>query len=246
MDRQDKPVYMEDDKIVVLYVVAYTREHGKMSTVKKCANEEPWYYKIVRKFALPKDADLSAQPSTNVGELTNLGKGPESRKKKRVPAVAAAPKKLDTLKADILREEKKKGTRRVSDPWCDFVVVSDTLEGLAPVAVRKPKVEPRDTTDIPTSNPNDPIDLESSPEPLVRTKAVKRKPESEAAAYPAKKIIRKRISKKGNLNAIATKLSPEKPVPHVLVESSSIFNDDLPPSPPCASIREQLEGTKAV
>ncbi|KAJ0746409.1 hypothetical protein HanOQP8_Chr05g0177281 [Helianthus annuus] len=218
-DRHDKPVYVEDDKIVALYVVAYKREHGKMTTVQKGVNEESWYHQIVRNFALPRDADLSAQPSTNVGELTNLGIGPESRKKKCAPAITTVPKKVDATKAKVPKEEKK--------------------------AMRKPKAEPRDTVDLPVPNPDDPIDLDSSPEPLLRAKEVKRKPESEAAAQPAKKIIRKRISKKGNLDAFATKLSPEKPIPPVHVESSSVFNDDLPPSPPRASIREQLEGSKA-
>ncbi|KAM0045739.1 hypothetical protein Hdeb2414_s0009g00307531 [Helianthus debilis subsp. tardiflorus] len=208
-ERHDKPVYVEDDKIVALYVVVYRREHGKMTTVQKGANEEPWYHQTVRNFALRRDADLSVQPSTNVGELTNLGMGHESKKKKRAPTATVAPKKLGTLKADALMEEKKKGTRLVSEPWCDYVVVSDTLEGLAAVAVRKPKAEPRDTADIPASNPGDPIDLESSPEPLVRTKAVKRKqPEGGATAQPVKKIGRKKISKKGNLDALAAKLSP--------------------------------------
>ncbi|MFS7917210.1 hypothetical protein Hanom_Chr03g00186401 [Helianthus anomalus] len=32
-DRHDKPVYVEDDNIVALYVVAYKRENGKMTTV---------------------------------------------------------------------------------------------------------------------------------------------------------------------------------------------------------------------
>ncbi|KAJ0788758.1 hypothetical protein HanPI659440_Chr05g0195651 [Helianthus annuus] len=231
MDRQNKPMYMEDDKIVALYVMAYKRECGKMSTVKKGANEDPLYYQIARNFVLPRDVDLSI--------------GPESRKKKRAPIATAVPKKLETLKADVLREEKKKGTRLVSDPWCDYVVVSNTLEGLAPVAVRKPKAEPRDTADIPVSNPDDPIDLESSPKPLRRTKAVKRKPESEAVAQPAKKLTWKKIIKKGNLDTLATKLSPEKLTSSVRVESPSIFNDDLLPSPPRASIKEQLEGTKA-
>ncbi|MFS7986858.1 hypothetical protein Hanom_Chr11g01015201 [Helianthus anomalus] len=175
-------------------------------------------------------------------ELTNLGLGPESKKKKRVPATTVAPNKFDTLKADVLKDEKKKGTHLVSDPWCDYIVVSDTLEGLAPVAVWKPKPEPRDTTDIPVANLEDPIDVESSPEPLLRIKAVKRKqPESEATAQPTKKITRKRISKKGNLDAFVAKLCPggyllnfcftilqvnmnfsfaEKPVPSVRVESS--------------------------
>ncbi|MFS7969583.1 hypothetical protein Hanom_Chr09g00810931 [Helianthus anomalus] len=220
---------------VALYVVAYKRENGKMTTVQKGANEEPWYHQIVKNFALPKDADLNVQPSTDVGELTNLGVGPESKKKKSAPAATAVPKKFDTLKASVLKEEKKKGTRLVSEPWCDYVVVSDTLEGLASVAVRKPKPEPRDTADILVANPEDPIDLESSPEPLLRTKAVKRKQlEGEVGVQPAKRITRKKISKK------------ERPVPSVCAESSSVFNDDLPPSAPCASIKEQLEGTKTV
>ncbi|KAF5781640.1 hypothetical protein HanXRQr2_Chr11g0486131 [Helianthus annuus] len=46
-ERHDKPVYVEDDKIVALYVVVYKREHGKMTTVQKSANEEPWYHQIV-------------------------------------------------------------------------------------------------------------------------------------------------------------------------------------------------------
>ncbi|MFS7888906.1 hypothetical protein Hanom_Chr00s000002g01600531 [Helianthus anomalus] len=213
-ERHDKPVYVEDDMIVALYVLAYKRENGKMTTVQKGANEEPWYHQIVKNFELRKDADLSVQPSSDV---------------------------------DVLKEEKKKGTRLVSEPWCDYVVVSDTLEGLAPVAVRKPKLEPRDTACIPVSNPDDPIDLESSPEPLLRTKEVKRKqPKCEAVAQPAKKITRKRISKNDNLDAFSMKLSPGEPVPSIRVESSSVFNDDLPPSPPHTSIRKQLEGTKTV
>ncbi|MFS7930407.1 hypothetical protein Hanom_Chr04g00343971 [Helianthus anomalus] len=193
----DKLVYVEDDKIVSLYVVAYKREKGKMATMHKGADEETWYHQIVTNFALPKDADLNAQPSAGVGELINLGVGPESKKKNRGPVTSTISKKVDAPKADILKEEKKKGTRLVSKPWCDYVVLSDTLEDLAPVAVKKPKPEPRDTADIPVSNPDDPIDGESSPEPFVSPKAVKRKqPEGEATAQPTKKITRKKISKK--------------------------------------------------
>ncbi|MFS8015157.1 hypothetical protein Hanom_Chr15g01353061 [Helianthus anomalus] len=36
----------------------------------------------------------------------------------------------------------KKATRHSSDSWCDYVVVSDSLEGLAPVVMKKPKAEP--------------------------------------------------------------------------------------------------------
>ncbi|KAL9993541.1 hypothetical protein Hdeb2414_s0033g00721471 [Helianthus debilis subsp. tardiflorus] len=183
-ERHDKPVYVEDDKIVALYILAYKKENGKMTTVQKGANEETWYHQIVKNFVLSKDADLNAQPSTDVGSCA--------------------------------------------------------------CSCEKTKPEPRDTEDISVPNPEDPIDLESSPEPLLRTKAVKRKPDSEAAAQPTKKITRKKISKKGNLDALAAKLSPERPVPSVHVESSSVFNDDLSPSLPRTSIREQLEGIKTV
>ncbi|KAJ0765954.1 hypothetical protein HanPI659440_Chr08g0309721 [Helianthus annuus] len=208
MEREDKLVYMEGDKIVSLYVVAYKREGGKMATMQKKADEKLWYLRIVRNFALPRDEDLSVQPSTGAGELTNLGIGPE--KKKRAPAVNIALKKTDMAKAQSSKVKnakgEKKGTRHSPDSWCDYVVVSDSLEGLAPVVVRKPKAEPRDTTDIPDLNPEDPIDLESSPEPLVKTWAGKRKHvEVEAEAHPAKKIPRKKISKRGNLDAFIVK-----------------------------------------
>ncbi|MFS7987171.1 hypothetical protein Hanom_Chr11g01019311 [Helianthus anomalus] len=119
------------------------------------------------------------------------------------------------------------------------------LEGLAPVVIKKPKPEPHDTMDIPASNPDEPIDLDSSPEPLVRTKAVKRKQaDVEATTQPTKKVLRRKNGKRGNLDAFVTKIS--------LADSFCsrgvviCFNDDLPPSSPRASIREQLEGTKAV
>ncbi|KAJ0727096.1 hypothetical protein HanPI659440_Chr12g0477971 [Helianthus annuus] len=154
----------------------------------------------MKNFALPKDADLNAQPSTDVGELMNLGVDPESKKKKRRPVASTISKKTDAPKADILKEEKKKGMHLVFEPWCDYVVVSNTLEGLVPVVVKQPKAEPRETADIPPSNPEEPIDLESSLEPLVRTKVVKRKkPEGEAAAQPATKILRKKLARRAIL-----------------------------------------------
>ncbi|MFS7906271.1 hypothetical protein Hanom_Chr01g00057341 [Helianthus anomalus] len=102
-----------------------------------------------------------------------------------------------------------KGTRHSSVSWCDYVVVSDTLEGIAPVVVKKPKAEPRDTADIPASNPNDPIDLESSPEPLVKTKTGKRKQvEVEVEAQCAKKVPKRKFGKRGNLDAFIAKPLP--------------------------------------
>ncbi|MFS7906268.1 hypothetical protein Hanom_Chr01g00057311 [Helianthus anomalus] len=247
MEREDKPIYMEGDKIVSLYVVAYKRETGKMVAVPKRADKELWYLQIVKNFALPRDEDLAAQPPTGVvGEFTNLGIGP--KKKKRVPTVNIAPKKIDTLKAQSKNVKgAKKGTRHSSVSWCDYVVVSDMLEGIAPVVVKKPKAEPRDTADIPASNPDDPIDLESSPESLVKMKTGKRKQvEVEAEAQPAKKVPKRKIRKRGNLDAFIAKPLPEKPAPTARAEPSFVVNDDLPPSPPRASIGERLEGTKAV
>ncbi|KAJ0733757.1 hypothetical protein HanPI659440_Chr11g0412011 [Helianthus annuus] len=164
---------------------------------------------------------------------------------RRAPAATAAPKKVDAPKVKVPKEENK-GTRLFSEPWCDYVVVSNTLEGLAPVAISKSKPEPRDTADIPVQNPDDPIDLYSSPEPLLRTKAMKRKQsEGGAMAQPVKKIGRKKIGKKGNLDAFVAKVSPEKPIPPAHQESS-VFNDDFPLSPPRTSIKEQLESTQTV
>ncbi|KAF5821517.1 hypothetical protein HanXRQr2_Chr01g0014931 [Helianthus annuus] len=133
-----------------------------------------------------------------------------------------------------------------SDSWCDYVVVSDSLEGLAPAVVRKPKAEPRDTADIPPSNPDDPIDLESSPEHLLKPKAGKRKQtDTEAEGQPAKKVQRKKITRRGKLDAFIAKPVLEKPSSPVHAEPSSAVNEDLPPSPPRAPISEQLESTKA-
>ncbi|KAJ0856792.1 hypothetical protein HanRHA438_Chr13g0582511 [Helianthus annuus] len=70
MDREDKPVYMEDGKIVSLCVVAYERRGGKMATVPKRVDEELWYLHIVKNFALPQDEDLAAQPPTGTGKFT--------------------------------------------------------------------------------------------------------------------------------------------------------------------------------
>ncbi|KAJ0578236.1 hypothetical protein HanIR_Chr05g0245091 [Helianthus annuus] len=175
MNREDKPVYMECDKVVSLYVVAFEREGGKIDTIPMQPDEELWYHRIVKNFVLPRDDDLAAQPAVGAGELSNLGIGPE--KKKRAPVATAALKKSGVEKAQTSKTKnlggEKKGMRRSSDSWCDYVVVSDSLEGLAPTVVRRPKPEPRDTADIPPSNPDDPIDLESSPEHLLRTKAGK-------------------------------------------------------------------------
>ncbi|KAM0055586.1 hypothetical protein Hdeb2414_s0006g00207911 [Helianthus debilis subsp. tardiflorus] len=48
MNREDKAVYMDDGKVVSLYVVAFEREGGKMATVPKRVDEELWYLQIVK------------------------------------------------------------------------------------------------------------------------------------------------------------------------------------------------------
>ncbi|MFS7999174.1 hypothetical protein Hanom_Chr12g01162891 [Helianthus anomalus] len=101
--------------------------------------------------------------------------------------------------------------RRSSDSWCDYVVVSDSLKGLAPVVIRRRKPEPRDTADIPPSNPDDPIDVESSLERLVRKKIGKRKqPDVETGGQPVKKIQRKKITRRCNLDAFISEPVPCK------------------------------------
>ncbi|MFS8034087.1 hypothetical protein Hanom_Chr17g01577081 [Helianthus anomalus] len=248
MNREDKPVYMEGDKVVSLYVVAFEREGGKIVTVPKKPDEELWYQRIASNFIFLHDQDLTAQPSSGVGELTNLGIGPE--KKRRAPTVATAPKMSDADKAQSSKAKnvrgETKGKRHSSDSWCDYVVVSDSLEDLAPAVVRRPKSEPRDTVDIPPSNPDDPIDLESSPVHLLRKKSGKRKQTGTGAeGQPVKKVQKKKITRRGNLDAFITKPVLEKPSSHVPAEPSSVVNEDLPPSPPRAPINEHLESTEA-
>ncbi|MFS7955420.1 hypothetical protein Hanom_Chr07g00642411 [Helianthus anomalus] len=94
--------------------------------------------------------------------------------------------------------------------------------------MKKPKAEPRDPANIPTLNADDTINLESSPEPLLRTKVQKRK-----------------ITRRGNLDAFIAKPPSEKPSSLVHAKPSSAVSEDLPPSPPHAPISEQLESTKA-
>ncbi|MFS7959988.1 hypothetical protein Hanom_Chr08g00697611 [Helianthus anomalus] len=204
MNREEKPVYMEGDKgkiwVVSLYVVVFEREGGKMATVPKKPDEELWYHRIVRNFALPRDDELAAQPAA---------------------------------------------------------------------VVRRPKPEPRYTANIPPSNPDDPIDLESSPEHLLRKKAGKRKQaDAEAEGQPEKKVRRKKITRRGNLDAFIAKpvhgrcyslfsllyalnncdlcvCLAENPNSPVHTEPSSVVNEDLPPSPPRAFVTKQLENAGA-
>ncbi|KAJ0447759.1 hypothetical protein HanHA89_Chr17g0708981 [Helianthus annuus] len=69
MNREEKPVYMEGDKIVSLYVVAFEREGVKMATIAKMSDEELWYHRIVSNFALSRDDDLTAQPPAGAGKF---------------------------------------------------------------------------------------------------------------------------------------------------------------------------------
>ncbi|KAJ0494915.1 hypothetical protein HanIR_Chr12g0602931 [Helianthus annuus] len=183
-----------------------------------------------------------------IGELSNLGIGPE--KKKCAPTANITLKKTDTAKAQSSKVKNVKGeknvTRHSSDSWCDYVVVSDSLEGLVPVVVRKPKAELRDVADIPASNADDPIDLESSPEPFLRTKTGKiKQAEVDAEAQPAKKVQKRKITRRGYLDAFIAKPPSEKPTSPVHAEPSSAVNEDLPPSPLRAPISELLESSKA-
>ncbi|KAM0055252.1 hypothetical protein Hdeb2414_s0006g00203961 [Helianthus debilis subsp. tardiflorus] len=72
MNRADKPVYMEDGKVVSLYVVALEREGKKMATFPKKADEELWYLRIVKNFVLPRDEESAAQPPPGAGKYAFL------------------------------------------------------------------------------------------------------------------------------------------------------------------------------
>ncbi|MFS7918813.1 hypothetical protein Hanom_Chr03g00205551 [Helianthus anomalus] len=234
---------MEGDKVVSMYVVSFEREGGKMTTIPKKPDEELWYYHIVRNFVLPQDDDLAAQL---LALLSNLGIGPE--KKKRAPAVTVALKKNEVEKVQPSRGRnvggEKKVTCRSSDFWCDYVMVSDSLEDLAPAVVRRPKPEPKDTSDIPPSNPDDHIDLESSPERLLRKKAGKRKQSDvDAEGQSAKKVQKKKITRRGNLDAFTANPLLEKPDSSVHREPSSVVTEELPHPPPHDFVADPLKNT---
>ncbi|KAJ0577431.1 hypothetical protein HanIR_Chr05g0235891 [Helianthus annuus] len=234
---------LSSNVVVSLYVVAFKREGGRMGTIKKKPEEELWYHRIVGNFVLPRDADLSVHPAAGAGELSNLGIGPE--KKRRATTSNVAPKKSDAEKTQSSKAKnvgEKKGMRHSSDK-CDYVVVSDTLEGLAPaVTIRRPKPEPKDSADIPPSNPEDPIDLESSPEHLVQRGASKRKQsDTDAEGQPPKKVQRKKITRRGNLDAFVTESVPEVSVTSIPTNLQSVVNEELPSTPPRASVADQLK-----
>ncbi|XP_022023665.1 uncharacterized protein LOC110923918 [Helianthus annuus] len=216
MNREEEPAYME---VVSLHVVAFERKGGKMATVAKKPDKELWYHRILRNFVLPRDDDLAAQPAAGAGELSNLGIGPE--KKRRVPTTTTTPKKSDAEKAQPSKAKSVGGEKKV---------------------MRRPKSEPKDAADIPPSNLDDPIDLESSPEHLLRKKTGKRKQvDVEAEGQPEKKARRKKITRRGNLDAFIAKPVLEVPNSPVYTEPESVVNEELPPSPPRASVVEQLK-----
>ncbi|KAM0055585.1 hypothetical protein Hdeb2414_s0006g00207901 [Helianthus debilis subsp. tardiflorus] len=126
------------------------------------------------------------------------------------------------------------------------MVVSDSLDGLAPVVVMKPKAEPRDAADVPVLTLDDPIYLESSLEHLLKTRAGKRKQaEVESEAQPSKKVQQRKISRWGNLDAFIAKPPPENPTSPVHAEPSSAVKEELLPSPVRSPIIEQLKSTQA-
>ncbi|KAJ0518627.1 hypothetical protein HanLR1_Chr11g0417371 [Helianthus annuus] len=224
MERDDKPVYTEDGHIVSLYVVAFKREGGRMGTIKKKPEEELWYHRIVRNFVLPRDVDLSVQPTAGAGELLNLGIGPE--KKKCATTSTSASKRSEAVKVQPLKV-KNVGEKKVT--------------------VQEPKPEPRDSADIPPPNPNEPIDLDSSPEHLVHRKVGKMKQtDTGAEGQPPKKVQRKKITRKGNLDAFVSESVPEVPVAPIPTKLQSVVNEELPSTPPHASVADQLEPTEVV
>ncbi|KAJ0577606.1 hypothetical protein HanIR_Chr05g0237941 [Helianthus annuus] len=237
-----------DDKTCLFLCMSLPSRGKAVEWVQSRKNqEELWYHRIVGNFVLPRDADLSIHPAAGAGELLNLGTGPE--KKRRATTSASSSKRGEAVKVQPLKMKnvgEKKGTRRSPDSRCDYVVVSDSLEGLAPVVtVREPKPEPRDSAGVPPSNPNEPIDLDSSPEHLVHRKAGKRKQaDTGAEDQPPKKVQRKKITRKGNLDAFVSESVPEVPVSPAPIEIPFVVNKELPPTPPRAAVADPLESSK--
>ncbi|MFS7902617.1 hypothetical protein Hanom_Chr01g00013361 [Helianthus anomalus] len=74
----------------------------KMADVPKKADEELWYFRIVKNFVLPRGEDLAAQPAT--------GAGPE--KKKHAPAATTAPRKNDAENAQSSKAKNVRGEKK--------------------------------------------------------------------------------------------------------------------------------------
>ena len=152
-----------------------------------------------------------------------LGIGPESKKKTRLTGTAAAQAGVGASTETAPQPEKpqptKKGKRVVPDSWCDYVVVSDSWDGLAPAALRKPKKE-KVEVEAPPSKPDEPLDIPSSPEVGLITRESKRKETSPAAAPtppPSKKQATSRIGKRGNLDKVAGQFSAGNQLLHMLI-----------------------------
>ena len=133
-----------------------------------------------------------------------MGVGPDSKKKKKPDAAPSKP-------VAAPKREAPKGTRLKSSSRFDYVVVSDSLEGLAPVGLKKPKAEPVDPATLPPTNPGEPLEIPSSPEEGLERRASRKRKEAEVAPpVPPVKIARPRIGKRGNLSVVAEKFSPGK------------------------------------
>ncbi|KAJ0479086.1 hypothetical protein HanRHA438_Chr13g0577271 [Helianthus annuus] len=147
--------------------------------------------------------------------------GPE--KKKRATTSNVAPKKSDAEKTQ---------SSKAKNVW------------EKKVTIRRPKPDPKDSANIPPSNPEDTIDLESSPEHLVQRGASKRKQtDTDAEGQPPKKVQRKKITRKGNLDAFVTESVPVT-VAHIPTELQSVENEEPPSTPPHASVADQLKPTE--
>ncbi|MFS7913255.1 hypothetical protein Hanom_Chr02g00139701 [Helianthus anomalus] len=223
MNREDKPVYMEGDKGKIWGLP------GLLPFLALC-----WLcFFFLNLSSLPSFAVVSLYVvafEREGGKMATIPKKPDEELwYHRIARNFVFPRDEDLT----AQPSSSVGMRRSSDSWCDYVVVSDSL-GLAPAVVRRPKSEPRDTADIPPSNPDDPIDLDSSPKRLLRKKAGKGKQtDAEVEGPPVKKVQRKKIAR------------IEKPSSLVPAEPSSVVNEELPPSPPRAPTNERFKSTDA-
>ncbi|MFS7904978.1 hypothetical protein Hanom_Chr01g00042371 [Helianthus anomalus] len=160
-------------------------------------------------------------------------------KKKRATIATAAPKKSDVEKAQSSKAKnvggEKKGMHNSSDSWCDYVVVSDSLVGLAPaVIVRRPKPEPKDTAAIPLSNQMIPLIWN----PALSTWCERKQGKQNRLVLRLKVSLQRRSrGRKLPRKAIWMPLF-QKPLP--------VVNEELPPSPPRASIADLLQSTEVL
>ncbi|XP_021975072.1 eukaryotic translation initiation factor 5B-like [Helianthus annuus] len=138
---KEVPVLKIGDQEAQLYQAAFATFGGSMGVRQLRDDEESWYDQIKGNFMYPVDGAFASPPTTTEGVLRDLGIDPEEKKKK--------PLKKKKTKVDSEVTNKGTGTSRATAVAVkgtlrlrqrdldDYVMISDSLEGLSRTAETK-------------------------------------------------------------------------------------------------------------